>query len=546
MKRNELLRKYYYDYGWTIIPVQKGEKRPGLPEWKSFQSRRPSKDELRKWFKSPDVGVGLITGKQSGVVVVDEDSYKEKGIEVKLSSPLIVQTGGGGRHYYFKYTEGVNNAVNQDKAIDIRGEGGFVVLPPTKHPSGNNYEWITGLPDNLDKLPTLDESFAAEIASRPPTEELDLNEYMFVGEGSRNDSLHRISCSLLNKMSKKDAYQTALGINQNYDPPLAEREVQTIFKSAMAFVDAHPKEAFREKIVAEKQRGEVEKTKDNMKVYTFSEAEVRHDELMEKYGKGVTTGYDILDEYFSFLPQNLYMISAATHIGKTSLVLNIAGRVARAGYKVLLASLEQGVFVIPRIRSMFGTEESLYNISLIAPPEMPKTDDLLLPIANMPEKPKLLIIDHLHYFARGMKGATEEIDRLITRLQTLANKAEIPVVVVAHVRKLASARGGKEKPPTMDDLKDSSSLSQVPSVVAMLHRERNEEEDILRGESVFRNEGSLYIYKNRIHGRTGVESFRIFDNGEIVFDRTPSDQIKTVAEPTTVDQDVVVGLEGVV
>ena len=546
MKRNELLRKYYYDYNWTIIPVKEGEKRPGLSEWKSFQNRRPSIPELRKWFKPKETGVGLITGKKSGVVVVDEDSYKEKGIKVKLSSPLVVKTGGGGKHYYFKYTEGITNAVNKDKSIDVRGEGGFVVLPPTKHPSGNFYEWLTDLPDNLGNLPTLDESFAQEIAVRPPTEALDMNEYMYVGEGARNDSLHRIACSLLNKMNEKDAYQTIRGINQNYDPPLSDRELETTFRSAMAFVKSHPKEQFKEKYIAEKKKEKKERVEENMKVYSFTEAEARHEELMKKYGKGVTTGYNILDEYFSFLPQNLYMISAATHIGKTTLVLNIAGRVARAGYKVLVASLEQGVFVVPRIRSMFGSEQNLNNISIIAPPEMPKPEDFLLAMSNMKEQPKLLMIDHLHYFSRGTKGATEEVDRLIARLQMLANKAEIPVVVVAHVRKLSYSRGGKEKPPTMDDLKDSSSLSQIPSVVAMLHREKNSDEDIQRGEPVFRNEGALYIYKNRIHGRTGAEGFKIYDNGEIVFDRTPADRIKVDAVSDTADQDIITGLEGIV
>jgi len=240
------------------------------------------------------------------------------------------------------------------------------------------------------------------------------------------------------------------------------------------------------------------------------------------------------------------MISAATHIGKTTLVLNIAGRVARAGYKVLVASLEQGVFVVPRIRSMFGSEERLNNISIIAPPEMPKPEDLLMAIANAEEKPKLLIIDHLHYFSRGMKGATEEIDRLIARLQMLANKAEIPVVVVAHVRKLATSRGQKEKPPTMDDLKDSSSLSQIPSVVAMLHREKNSDEDIQRGDNIFKNDGTLYVYKNRIHGKTGAETFKIYDNGEIVFDRTPTDKIRSDATSDDVGEDIIVGLEGVI
>jgi hypothetical protein len=96
----------------------------------------------------------------------------------------------------------------------------------------------------------------------------------------------------------------------------------------------------------------------------------------------------------------------------------------------------------------------------------------------------------------------------------------------------------------MDDLKDSSSLSQIPSVVAMLHREKNTEEDIEHGESIFSNMGTLYVYKNRIYGRTGAEKFNIYDNGEIIFDRHPEDKIRKVAESMEDRGEVVVGLEG--
>jgi replicative DNA helicase len=272
---------------------------------------------------------------------------------------------------------------------------------------------------------------------------------------------------------------------------------------------------------------------------TFDEAKIEHEALMKRYGNGITTGYNVLDSYFKFLPQQLYILSAPTHVGKTTLAINLCGRIARAGYKVLYASLEQGVFIVPRIIDIFKSDKGLENLSMVAPDFMPTTEDFIDLIEKDPNKATILVVDHLHYFDRGSKSAAEEVDRLVVRMQMLAKKLEIPVLVIAHVRKLnyQKPKPGKdgiiqEPAPTMDDLKDSSSLSQVPSVVMMMQRKRNPEEEIRMGSPVYSDEGILYVYKNRIHGITGSENFKIYDNGEIVFARDFNDRIATDALPT--------------
>lgn len=524
--RNDFINQYV-KYGWTVVPVVKGEKRPAI-NWKDYQNRKPTNDEIKEWFKDPDTGCGIITGRTSGVIVVDEDSYKAQGIEARLETPLVVKTGGGGKHYYFKYQEGVHNSVNRNNAIDVRGEGGFVVVPPTRHPSGNNYEWLLPLPEDLSALPTLDESFAKQVAKMASSKEpIKIPEFMGLGKGERNDGVHRLACSFLNKFDEDTAYLMLTAVNNTFDPPLDERELDTTFKSAVRFIREHPKES------------PIKSSAEPLQVISFAEAKAKYEELITRYGSGVTTGYKVLDSYFKLVPQQLYMISATTHTGKTTLVLNMAGRCAREGHKVVVASLEQGVFVIPRIESMFGDPKGMENLFFIAPNDLPKPEDILQLFTDAGNRPKVLIIDHLHYFDRGNRGATEEMDRLVVQMQRLAKHLEIPVVVVAHVRKLNQSRSkeGKESPPTMEDLKDSNSLSQIPSVVAMLHRNKNSDEIIQAGGSHFSDNGTLYIYKNRIFGRTGSEDFILHNNGEIVFRRDPDDRIKheSIAQ---------VGLEG--
>lgn len=538
MTRNEYLRRYL-EYGWTIVPVKKGTKMPAV-NWKEFQTRKPTNEEMRSWFADESVGIGLITGPASGVVVVDDDSYKKQNPgKTPPSTPLIVKTGGGGRHYYYKFVPGINNTVNKEMAMDVRGEGGFVVLPPSIHPSGNAYVWETELPANLSGLPTLEEeSFLEELFKRKQTdgtfEPLKISDYLEISQGSRNDSLYRMACSLINKHTPDEAFQLLMAVNAQYDPPLAEHEVKTIARSAYNFVNNHPSDEFKEKLKNAKTE-----LHGPLKVMTFDESRAEYDALMKRYGQGITTGYNILDGYFKFLPQQLYMLSAPTHVGKTTLAINLCGRIARAGYKVLYASLEQGVFIIPRIQDVFKSTKGLENLYMVAPDFMPSTDDFVELIEKDPSKATILVVDHLHYFDRGNRSASEEMDKLVVKMQMLAKKLEIPVLVICHVRKLnyqkpKDTKEGviQEPAPTMDDLKDSSSLSQVPSVVMMMQRKRNPEEEIRAGSPVYSDEGTLYVYKNRIHGITGSEGFKIYDNGEIVFARDFNDRIAADALPT--------------
>jgi hypothetical protein len=130
---------HYYDLGFSVIPVRK-DKIP-LTRWERAQHERPNKDEIRKWFTQyPDANIAIVTGGISGIVVVDVEAG---GNTEKLPRTVISKTGGGGYHYYYRHPrETVKNAVQICEKIDIRGDGGYVVAPPSLHESGNRYEWV--------------------------------------------------------------------------------------------------------------------------------------------------------------------------------------------------------------------------------------------------------------------------------------------------------------------------------------------------------------------------------------------------------------------
>ena len=102
------------------------------------------------WGNTPKANIGIRTGKESGIFVVDLDG--EEGIEAlakletehdALPRTPTVRTGGGGRHRYFKYPLGVE-VKNKIKIlrlpIDVRGDGGYVIGAGSNHPNGE-YRW---------------------------------------------------------------------------------------------------------------------------------------------------------------------------------------------------------------------------------------------------------------------------------------------------------------------------------------------------------------------------------------------------------------------
>ncbi len=156
----------YLGRGWSVIPVQERAKRP-VVAWKAYQTRLVSEKTLHDWFRrSPDSNVGIVTGALSGIVVLDVDPRhggKEslRQLERKhgmLPKTIESTTGGGGRHLYFSHPgEEVRNRTNIEPGIDLRGDGGCIVAPPSVHPSGKRYRWKKGrAPGETDLAPLPD------------------------------------------------------------------------------------------------------------------------------------------------------------------------------------------------------------------------------------------------------------------------------------------------------------------------------------------------------------------------------------------------------
>jgi hypothetical protein len=208
------------------------------------------------WDIDPTPNVGIPTGHASGCVVLDVDPGNggsetlERLVEIYGPLPMTwtVDTGGSGTHHYMRHP-GVpipNSAGKIGPGLDIRGDGGYVVTPPSRHGSGLCYAWAAaGQADSVDlaECPAwLMELVGADTEpkgvtslSRSPTADPIL-------EGRRNDSLARIAGAMRRQECSEETIFAALREEneRRCQPPLPEGEVLRIARSIASYPASSP------------------------------------------------------------------------------------------------------------------------------------------------------------------------------------------------------------------------------------------------------------------------------------------------------------------
>lgn len=144
----------YTDNGWCVFPLYPHSKQPyrellpivdGRPSWGPFQSQTAPEAMLERWSEVGEMNLAMATGQASGIVVLDADGDEAVAWCNKhgLTSPVAVKTGKG-YHYYYSHPGG--QVANRGKMwgrkdLQLRGDGGYVVMPPSIHENGHQYTW---------------------------------------------------------------------------------------------------------------------------------------------------------------------------------------------------------------------------------------------------------------------------------------------------------------------------------------------------------------------------------------------------------------------
>ncbi len=185
----------YAACGWRVIPIRPGSRVPALSAWQ----REGSTDEqrIRHWWGSaPDHGVGIVTGPESGIWVLDVDVKDGKRGDESLAElvdgygPLPdtyeVITGTGGRHLYFRWPASAEIRNEQSgrfgDGLDVRGRGGYVVAPPSIHDRTHRAyevevsaadevadapEWLVALVEHVERTPEPRQEAGRPTGDRP-------------------------------------------------------------------------------------------------------------------------------------------------------------------------------------------------------------------------------------------------------------------------------------------------------------------------------------------------------------------------------------------
>ena len=231
----------YYKKGLNVLPIRRhdhpnatGSTKLPYIRWKRFATERQTEEEVIKAFKKfPGARLGAVCGAVSGIVIIDVDSAE--GLRLFLSKTKniskVVTTTGKGYHFWYKHPGVKIPSKRIYKDIDVKADGGTIMLPPSKYNEEMSYRWKdknntffnTDLPDfPMDILP--DEE--GERVSRVSLYK------MGCVSGERNEGASVMAGEFLRRMTdEKKALKALFKWNDKNDPPLSSVEIETVFDS---------------------------------------------------------------------------------------------------------------------------------------------------------------------------------------------------------------------------------------------------------------------------------------------------------------------------
>ncbi len=191
------------------------------------------------WQSNPNYNIAIATGEASHIFVVDADGLEAEAELRKLEGqygelpPTVEVITARGRHLYFQWPGQMvrNSAGKVESGLDVRGEGGYVLAPPSVHPSGRRYAWSV---DSLNIPAVAPEWLLNAAAATPPAEWREL--IKGVHEGLRDCSTARLAGHLLRHHIDP---LVALELLQCWNavrctPPLPEKDIERIVDSIAA------------------------------------------------------------------------------------------------------------------------------------------------------------------------------------------------------------------------------------------------------------------------------------------------------------------------
>jgi hypothetical protein len=516
----------YARRGWPVFPVHTIDAlggctcgNPGCRDagkhprtGHGFKDATTDEDKIGGWWSTwPDANVGIATGSVSGLAIIDIDQPEIPEALLELLGPEAastptVRTGGGGLHMYFKHPgDRVPSRTHvMGLAVDVRGDGGYIIAPPSSHESGNAYEWVfDGDP------PAMADALRDMLREQEPR--VVAAEGNGIDEGSRNDTLTRLAGSMRRAGSSLEGISAALFAENaaRCCPPLDPAEIEGIVQSASGWAQGSQSES-KTCAVRKHLRG-------------YSVDEMRH---------MAPESFDWLVE--GFLGRGLFTtLSSKPKIGKTTLLCAAISAMAQGtdflGRKTsscpVVYLTEEGVPTFWEVLSRTGLQD--HKSITIVPGEEAyglSWEEIIEDVRGLiePLGKVLLVVDTLTDFVslpNDWENSSGPVKQVLRPLRAIAREGHA-VLGILH-----QGKGGGS---VRDSIRGSSAFAGDPDILTALY-ERSGFASGRTLEATGRPTGSVWKRQVEFDGQTyhvagDVDTSKRDEAEQVILDMLPADE----------------------
>ena len=490
--------------GWQVFPVEHKGKRPATLH--GLNDATVDAEQIQAWFGNGRLyNIAIRTGGGSGFDVLDVDGDEgDKSLQAliavygKLPETPCVQTGGGGRHFFFKHAEGVRNSASVvGNKIDVRGDGGYVVAPPSIHANGNEYRWLTPPDTPLAEWPPWllarmkAESRKTEPAHTEPAAGT-------IAAGQRNTELTRLAGAMRRRGFDAVAIEAALQRHNiaHCSPPLSADEIRRIAQSVGRYEPAtttgEKSRVLRRRCLADV----TPKTIEYLIPEVLPMGKVVSLISQEGDGKSTLSGY-----LASVVSRGGHWPTGGTVPAGDVVIFSheespehsIAPRLIANGGELGRIHLAESVIEADGQETEFDIERDIQTL-----------DDWADELPDL----RLVIFDPITSYVSCNENSNSEVRRALKPLIDFAERRNVCVLALSHLSKKIDLK-------MINRTLGSRAWSAVPRMVWALQVETAEDED---GHKVDTGRRFLLCVKCNLGRKPQGLRFAIEDSGAVVFD----------------------------
>ena len=515
----------YARRGWVLIPLHtapQGHCSCGLPTCPSpgkhprtshgllEASADPATVE-RWWTQWPDANIGCKPG-ASGYVVLDLDGPDGEATAQAaglLAEPTLEVQTGRGRHRWYRHPGGHIPNGTLGVKLDVRGDAGYVLLPPSVHASGAVYRWL-GRIDEVAALPPAIvvriQGVPGEGGAGPRGDKLPawMIPWLTVQPGERNNTMTRfVGWAYRQGHDAPTVLVMALGLNTQWAQPLEPREVEAICRSIGAREATRPQRRTDTGVVLRTvDEAPVTEPPPSLHALAYDQIEAAIELGRQEYTGSPRWCWSELDRLVGMmLPGDFVIVGALTGNGKTACLMSQMQAWASADTTVLYVPLELDPPVLRRqwaawllgldwvtvARNQWAdlppgaqAEHEQMLAKQLANPHVHFPPDRRITLTNLATwieravrevGAQAVIIDHFHRLDFGAVGANYrvQVTEAARALKDLARRHGVVIVAAAQLNQDPHPLD-RYYPPGLKRLKESAGISEEANVVLMLSR----------------------------------------------------------------------------